>query len=124
MHCWDLVGNAVRASSEHHKWFGIDPGTSVGGHVELAARTIFRLSEGNRILREVFPLHNGESIVREPWDENETTKPHHEIRWRFIHGPEDAWRWCQAVDLETGAIHPPETAAVPGAFSGSEVGPV
>lgn len=72
----------------------------------------------------ILPLPNGQAIVREPWDEEESRKPDHEIRWKFTRGPKDAWRWCHVVDPETNAIHPPELAAVPGAFSGPEVGPV
>lgn len=72
----------------------------------------------------ILPLPNGQAIVREPWDEEEATKPYHEIRWKFTQGPTNAWRWCHVVDPETNAIHPPELAAAPGAFSGPEVGPV
>jgi len=91
---------------------------------QLFADSDIHPRKDSSILREILPLPNSQSIVREPWDEEEAHKPYDEIRWKFTHGPADAWRWCHVVDPETNAIHPPELAAVPGAFSGPEAGPV
>lgn len=122
LQCWQIDGTPAPVPDHCEDWFHLTQ------HAKLTAEregdTVIRLRSSDAILREILPLPNGQSIVREPWDEEEATKPYHEIRWKFTRGPKDAWRWCHVVDPETNAIHPPELAAVPGAFSGPEVGPV
>jgi WD40 repeat protein len=127
---WDTSsGSCIRMLSEHSiqasSFSGMYPHLYESNHsVTELGNSIYCIGGSNSIIREILLLPRGQSITREPWDEVEARKPYHEIRWKFTYGPKDAWRWCHVVDPETGAIHPPELAAVPGAFSGPEVGPV
>jgi uncharacterized protein YjbI with pentapeptide repeats len=123
-HWCDLNGTPVAEPERKENWPDNRRTTPTGLRVLAQSDGLLVVRDQDLIIREILPLPSGQCIVREPWDEEETRKPYHEIRWKFTHGPKDAWRWCHVVDTETGAIHPPELAAVPGAFSGPEVGPL
>ncbi len=91
-------------------WLRKNSHTTADLTLELIGHASILLRRNDTLLREILPLPDGQTLVREPWDETEARKPYHACRWKLVSGPADAWRYCAAIDLETLAIHPPELA--------------
>ena len=64
-------------------------------------------------IRDYYHLPNGQFLAREPWDKEEAAKPPHEMRWKFLAGSPEVWRYCHVVDRADLSIHPYEYA-IPG----------
>jgi WD40 repeat protein/energy-coupling factor transporter ATP-binding protein EcfA2 len=108
---FSLSGAHLPVPVAAHEWIANNSLVSTSGlSLQLNGDSTILLSQNDILIREILPLANGESIVREPWDEIEALKPAYACRWKFVSGPADAWRYCAAIDPETLTIHPPELA--------------
>ena len=108
MKCWSLAGKPQLVPPHERNWLKKTDGRRQNQHttLELIGRSTIRLTQGNRLLRDIIPLPMGETLVLEPWDETEATKPAHECRWKLASGPPDAWRYACIVDRADGSLHP------------------
>ena len=115
--CWTLSGQPQKElPAEIDDWFYKENPEPENIRAENVSYTSIQIIQNKRILREILPLPNNQSLVREPWDEEEGLKPEHEIRWKLVSGPADAWRYCNAIDPETLEVHPPEYATENGTW--------
>ncbi len=107
---WSTSGDPLPVSLNVDPWLAEETAQASGVCARIIGGATIRLQRGSTLLREILVLPDGQSVVREPWNEIEASKPDYACRWKLAHGPADVWRYASAIDMETNAIHPPEAA--------------